>query len=393
MASILATSFSWRLQSRDEDNDGDTDMFDLFADMEVTTQPDCPLLNLPVEMVSQILEHLLPESAAAFALTCKAAFSLFFDEAKQRINLITRPNLLMLLEEGQSHRAWFCHECKRLHPLNPAWTCDPGVALGRADRFCLNSLTLPYRRLSWVPDTYAPGFTGLGFHHFKLVTNAHLWGPEHGMSLAWLHRENPGIRDHGDRGWKIGHSARISREGQLFLCVTHKALLLDGELVYGHNPRAQHFICHHIAHGINIKGGRGNWMMIPELKHYRDGDRTPGKPMASCDICLTDYTTTIKRRKDYPFDKGAKNHANLYEITIKSYHQLGLCRSPTDPVWVAFATPALMNNPVFAPGAPYNNSGYIPRNSPPDFLPRTNPDFAPLEHAKGSIKRQWNRLR
>ncbi|KAI0470944.1 hypothetical protein GGR56DRAFT_121666 [Xylariaceae sp. FL0804] len=66
----------------------------------------------------------------------------------------------------------------------------------------------------------------------------------------------------------------------------------------------------------------------------------PQTVYGSCDVCLTDYETTITRQaRGGPEGTGAAtaNGGGIWSLTITSYHQLGSCRSPYDPKWQAFA--------------------------------------------------------
>ena len=357
MAGILATT---SLEGNDDSDAG----------TEVNTQANCLLLNQPVDIVFQILEHLPPESSVAFSLTCKAAYSGFFQRMKQGLDVTAKQNLLPFLEESLSKDFFFCHNCAKLHPLDPAWTRDPGS----------NPVHRPHLgpgggqpQLPCKPRIHTPGGLGIGFHHIKLATNAHLWGSGHGMSLAWLKRDIPVLEDWKSTNldsthWKIGHDARISGDAQLFLRVTHKALVSGYAKIsscVNILPSRPHFICHHVAN--RASGGTSNLFLPLDLRY----NNTRG----SCDICLTDYTATVKRlgREDYPF--GNKNaYGTVWEKTIISYHQLGRCRSPSDPAWVAFS----QRRPTFSDGEGY---GFTPRTAIPV-----------LHKEPGAIKRQWDML-
>jgi hypothetical protein len=53
--------------------------------------------------------------------------------------------------------------------------------------------------------------------------------------------------------------------------------------------------------------------------------------VGSCRQCLTDYTTTVERRRE-----DAEQTTQSWFITVTSYYQLGSGRSPTDAKWEAF---------------------------------------------------------
>lgn len=352
MAGILATSLGWPSRGGVEGNDGrDTDV-------EVNTQPNSVLMDQPVDIVFSILEHLPPESAVAFTLTCKLAFSAFFPKMKERLDITAESNLLMLLEEDLSHRLFFCHNCQKLHRLDPSWTRDPGPD---SDNTPILSPSGGRIQLPCRPLIYSPWHIGIGFHHVKLATNAHLWGFGYGMSLTWLNKEMSDFKDIEDArldGWRTSHDARMSGDGQLFLRVKHKALLVDRHQrlraigIFG----STHSICLHMAYWDE----EFKWRR--ELNTNQMVDR-------SCRMCLTDYTVSFKRGEYHTFSCSAVAGMVL-EATIVSYHQLGLGRSPSDPAWFAFSTPpALSNCPDYA------------------FTISTV-----INHEPGTIKRQWDAL-
>ena len=81
----------------------------------LSAQERCTLKMIPTELVDMILEYLRPESAIAFALTCRALFVKHFPKsAAAQLSAPARATLLQWLEQDIP-RLYFCHGCACLH--------------------------------------------------------------------------------------------------------------------------------------------------------------------------------------------------------------------------------------------------------------------------------------
>ncbi|KAI1179967.1 hypothetical protein F4777DRAFT_355412 [Nemania sp. FL0916] len=308
---------------------------------DVNPQTHSLLLKQPLDILFQILDFLLPEYAVAVALTCKLSFRALFPSAKLRLTPRGLQDLLLLLEESLSRHWFFCHGCTQLHRFSPSW------APGRGSRN--QSLLEPSCR----PTTADFGDLVIGSHHVRLVMNAHLFGPGHGISLSQLEAE---ILPKG-KGWEMRSETRIL-DSQLFLRVEHRLRLIQNR---EQNRRAVKTVCpHHICHHVithqdrdelgNRRGRRtpaAGPRQVDELKPLSDtlpcdSDRSPG----SCSVCLTDYiTTVVRQRVVHGNGNGSRSGARsgvpgleLLDIMIVSYHLLGRGRSPFEWEWRVFTT-------------------------------------------------------
>lgn len=83
-----------------------------------------------------------------------------------------------------------------------------------------------------------------------------------------------------------------------------------------------------------------------------------------CEICLTDFTTSIRW-----IDSVGDDSSGLWSIVITTYHQLGRCRSPRDWKWIA--------------------AGCCNRLGMPGFWRHRR---SINEHDPGSVRRQWKAI-
>ena len=284
------------------------------------------LSRQPCEILLLILEYLPPESSIAVTLTCKLLYHAFFPIMKSGLDTQSLQNLLLWLEESVSRDHYFCHDCIRLHRFSPSWAPSK------------NPLKPPCK-----PTTIDLGGRQIGFYHARLVMNAYFFGPGHGLELEQLEiRILPYIHD-----LQTDFRARILQY-QLFLRVSHRLRLeRDPSFIRtAVDNTYNHYICPHIITHLPRRDPRDVTAtlptQIPQLfplasrfsydEYMLDNcTDTPG----SCSICLTDFTTSIKRQR---IDACSPERA-LLDVNIVSYHQLGGCRSPLDWKWQAFSTP------------------------------------------------------
>ncbi|KAH8893276.1 hypothetical protein GQ53DRAFT_108026 [Thozetella sp. PMI_491] len=321
---------------------------------EMNLQAASLLSSQPCEILFLILEYLPPESSIAVTLTCKLLFHSFFPIMKSRLDTQSLQNLLLLLEESVSQDLYFCHDCIRLHRFLSSWapSKDP--------------LKPPCK-----PSTVDFGGREIGFYHVRLVINAHLFGPGHGLRLKQLEtRILPYFH-----GWQTDSRARILQD-QLFLQISHRLRLKQTpELIrIAVKSTYDHYVCPHITTHLTRRDPRHLTAtlptQIPQLAplasrfSYEECslDNCTDVP-GSCSICLTDYTTSIERQRIDACD----SERQLLDITIVSYHQLGCCRSPLDWKWQTFST-----------ARPYYPTDIITRTQHPESC-----------YEPGAVRKRW----
>jgi hypothetical protein len=170
----------------------------------------------------------------------------------------------------------------------------------------------------------------VAYYHVHLVMNRHFLGPPNGLPLSMLESKNTPIY----RGWEEQCSAKILGN-ELYLCITRT---LSGEHLADSAMREaadtyRPSICGHVV-------------IVPLSI---DALRRPPPPSTevfapcrgvvdSCARCLTDYITTVERRKGRGSTR-AKTQSSYWVITITSYHRLGSGRSSSDLQWQMFVQP------------------------------------------------------
>lgn len=107
----------------------------------------------------------------------------------------------------------------------------------------------------------------------------------------------------------------------------------------------QHYICHHMTTHQYLAHPAERGAELPtKLTLITQDSCFLGDPVyvellhnepGSCEICLTDYITTVKLRTP---DTRAEDEEILH-VTIVSYHQIGDGHSPLDWKWQTFSTP------------------------------------------------------
>lgn len=88
-----------------------------------TPPPTPPLLNLPVELLVLIVDHLSssPESIIALSLTCKSLFGVLRSDVASLRGHQCRSSLLALLEKDLGDRFFYCSKCCQLHRFSASW--------------------------------------------------------------------------------------------------------------------------------------------------------------------------------------------------------------------------------------------------------------------------------
>lgn len=170
-------------------------------------------LQLPPELILQVVSHLQTHDVLSFSLTCKAFYSLFFP-TKQARSTSTMDRFLATLERDQPD-LHYCHMCIQLHTWRNK---DP-----------IPSIRWSSRRTIWGPDClFAPhgsdrqgviygrlstagvckGLT-LNFHDARLVMNFHLYGSNYGRPLSSIEHSDP----------LAHHSRYVQPKGSLPVCL------------------------------------------------------------------------------------------------------------------------------------------------------------------------------
>ena len=162
-------------------------MTQLWQSPPVMESPPTIPIFCPQEIIRLILDHLPPESVAAFALTCRR----FYPHLPSApLNEEARLLLLVWIEKDISH-LYLCYECKDLHTWSQSkW--DAGY-----DRHCRKR-------------TGANPSVSLRFTDGRLVMNRHIYGKSHGPPLeAFNHTTS--TTHHGGVKQKQCRSARRTR--------------------------------------------------------------------------------------------------------------------------------------------------------------------------------------
>ncbi|KFA72167.1 hypothetical protein S40288_11225 [Stachybotrys chartarum IBT 40288] len=288
------------------------------------------LLMLPLEIIF-LVQRLLgqsPECLCTLALTCKTFYRLV-NPSSLVLSTVQRSELLALLEKDPSigNRFYVCPGASALHRFSSFW-----MPLFLPSPYCLYPPVAPVR-VGRLGPTVLSGTHQLGYHYARFVMNRHFYGapcgiPSEKLTMTYT-PEFP--------GWGQSWSARII-EDELFLCATHtidSSNLSDSELRAIVDSRSSCGICRHV---------------IPSQISAIQKPRQPGskeqftpcrESHGSCSKCLTDYCTTIERKKlrykATPYTQ-AEPADSFWVITIVAYHQLGGCRSPDDWKWAAITT-------------------------------------------------------
>ncbi|OIW31177.1 hypothetical protein CONLIGDRAFT_700894 [Coniochaeta ligniaria NRRL 30616] len=296
------------------------------------------LLNLPVEMLLFIADHLssTPEGILALALTCRSLFHVFRSDMAKLRNHQCRSNLLLLLEKDLGDRFFYCSMCCQLHSFPPWWK------FGRLSDIQSPLLSDTKHR----QQRFWPGTAGyrmyVSFAHARLVMNRHLYGAPKGLPLGNLDVESTWAWSTVDCPmWQQRLSARIFGD-ELFLRVAHTIEGTDTTLRKALDEAMLYRVCTDVVgydYGLRrVLALAGEPEDDGEMQQEegkkkagaRSSLRTCRDELGSCTICLTDYTTAIERSEIRigPVVDG-------WRVTITAYHGVGGCRDVEDWRWVA----------------------------------------------------------
>ncbi|KAH0490185.1 hypothetical protein TgHK011_001665 [Trichoderma gracile] len=316
-----------------------------------------PLSKLPPEILLLIASQLSssPESLLALALTCKTLFSILDTE---HLREKCPPGFLALLERDVADRFFFCSACRQLHPFSQDWNPTDAIQLygPKITGACLGF----HGRQVYEPNPGRSSYR-LRYVHVRLVMNGHLYGSPAGLPLNNLDHSALVQSSYSHRGplWQQISRAKIIG-GELFLSTTHviagRAKILRQVIDEGFYNLCNHVIaspawCMYTSPQDSIDLDTCRVAALEEhtpdcvymgdtslslFKYCRD---VPG----SCDVCLTDYTTTIAlglvreihRSGSALGETTIRPPVDGWIVRIVTYHQIGRGRDEHDWKWVA----------------------------------------------------------
>lgn len=299
-------------------------------------------LDIPLELLERILDHLDLGSSVAFTLSCKVLYQSFFrDELGQLHQLPEEQQVECLepwLEKSSIARSFYCHCCEQFHQYS---THLRPTDRNLSDKLCIDGGPLPRRdgvalcELGFEPNMsrprHSPKFLtcyAVSWPIARLVMNGHLFGSQCGLPLSCLQVRDIRVEWPRELGYKWTHSwqARIIGN-ELFLSAVHifsaRGIVMVDPNAKIFGPEGTHFspaICRHCEAFPQMK--------IPvekEDSRYEDV-RKFDKIQGACEWCLTDWFFSITLRP--PNNSDWKSVS--WSITLTTYHRLGSCRDPND---------------------------------------------------------------
>jgi hypothetical protein len=168
-----------------------------------------------------------------------------------------------------------------------------------------------------------------------LIMNRHFLGSPNGLPLESFDVEASSTVFNPWQGrllpWREKWSARIVQD-ELFLLAT-RTLSSAGwtdETLRAALGQEWRGVCGHVRTTLALPYHSVNALRRPSSRLA--GFFAPCRDLVeSCSQCLTDYATTVERRREDP-----EQTTESWFITVTSYYQLGSGRSPTDAKWEAF---------------------------------------------------------
>lgn len=290
---------------------------------------------IPTELVDMILEHLEPESAIAFALTCRALFVKHFSQSAAaqlsrpaRATPFVKPSpqsaaaratLLQWLEQDIPRR-YFCHGCACLHRWRVTLRYG-GYKFYHGPCWWTRGTFNPV--MSDSVSSFRPDLT---YSWARLVTNRHRYGALHGPPLRDI--EAAKHKHDAYYGVNTTHFWRVKLIGNDLYVYGTLVFRSDGKKG---NPQSLRVCISNFANSLVCP--HFGVPDIPELcrdEEYRN--------IRSCRVCFTDYQvrmnlgdsprqTTRKSRQRKPAEGGD------WFVEVARWHSLGECRSPYDPQW------------------------------------------------------------
>ncbi|OTB04242.1 hypothetical protein M426DRAFT_23108 [Hypoxylon sp. CI-4A] len=276
-----------------------------------TTNSSTILDFFPAETILDILDHLPVEDKVCFGLTCTALHRFTYKIDKKRLDPQTKEAILIRLEKD--HPGFFyCHSKEKLFPFGSTYLSGP---------LPLHVLTEQVKYFGVI--NFKGSTFKLRYYEARLATNHHLHGPEHGISPSTLTHRNPILRTSPESSPRNRRPKNLTflptgRPGstQLFRTCNGKDLVGGSQdyLTKGEAFR----VCMHA--GVDVAAI--NCVKIPALD--KGISRESGyHGTGSCIFCPTDWDCSVRWT-------GAKHG---WAVTIKTYHEVGDCRSPYDTKW------------------------------------------------------------
>ncbi|PTB66751.1 hypothetical protein BBK36DRAFT_1117437 [Trichoderma citrinoviride] len=325
---------------------------------------ECPLLQLPQELLCLIFDYLPPAWIISLSLTCKSLRSLVhsLNIVPERGDINSRSQLLSVLQKDVPD-TYFCFCCWKLRRLDPfedwngqphRWTPGP---------YTIRAWWMSEQNNIWhVPAPYHyPTFKShfhVEFMEAYLVMNAHFLGPSHGLPLKSLERyvsfqdqiELNLCQASGNHSLHPGDHPR-NGQGLVSLChnKTDELPRLAGLWSFSHETlhgplvpwpclarlisSLEPEVCRHVYCSAGSTPPFCN--LIPPQRHGNEFPRSlmcnglymvppcVSSESDSCVVCNTDFDISLKQDKD----------SNEWIFSLSAYHCLGSCRTPFDELW------------------------------------------------------------
>lgn len=316
------------------------------------------LMGLPIDILEEIFKALEPDACMAFALVCRGLSDHFFVRARDRFTSAGREYHLAVqhfLEKDIGDRELFCVSCRAFIPFRKDWRAGiPRYSSQDGPGFC-NCLFHQMPRdpretcLGMACRSFGPDILGyqIPFHLARVVMNRHRFGAPRGLPLSCLEADITTNTCQDHLIWKEKWKARII-EDELFLCATHVLRQADqgisAEVLRDTLHQSKCYaVCEHLYTWKRI--GLGEFDVVAPLDERHGGPITEKNVFVpcrdvqrSCEVCLTDYTTTIEWKQEagagliQPGNSTTPSPGG-WIVTITTYHQLGHCRSAYDWKW------------------------------------------------------------
>ncbi|KAI0852687.1 hypothetical protein F5Y00DRAFT_227341 [Daldinia vernicosa] len=285
------------------------------------------LMNLPVEIIHLISEHLPNADAVCFALTCKATFSILHKNGMQ-LDSQAKEILLVRLEKEVLGLIYSPFLNKLLPfdnngkiPFNPFYEYD-----GEFSYF--------------YPMIRGNIWSVVNYEQTRLVRNYRLFGPGHGVPLSFFsYNEKERIRSirfMQNRCETYTESSRIAKwVGEaLFLSCTRTVYLNKLGKRQVDITALQDFIrkiyaCGRLCHHCMVDDWHGGSLYynpiyadFPQI-HTKLSENSAYQSTGSCRFCKTDWDVSI----------AWNDSMSGLVITYITYHDLGTCSFPFDTTW------------------------------------------------------------
>lgn len=296
------------------------------------------LLEVPVEMILLISEHLPSADAACLALACKATFTILHRNALQ-LDSEAKQSLLLRLEKEVP---WLVY-CPPRNKLLP-FTRDGRTT---AKRFCRSARRDGHP--AFAPMTRSRHWAVISYERARLVRNYRLFGPGHGVPLSFLCHTATGLKEPVKFMQRL--CERYSEDSmmakwvgdELYLSCT-RTIYVCGQLEKGQvnitalqdliRERSTR-ICHHSAASHDPGALLYDAAILRDLPQIcaKLSENSVYRRTGACKYCETDWDVSIS----WNDPKGA---AGLV-FSRTTYHNLGTCSSPLDPIWNMMASLAV----------------------------------------------------